>query len=145
MTKNTNFLNRVEKAEERLGYKLPKDYLEFIEKYEDWDNGWATWFNLDDLTFASEYDIPNFIIVEEYPELLSEEDCQHIIPVLSDNDAYIVLDLRENGKGAFMVWSDEEEIGFKSKTFEQLIKKLKKEVKNRNDNFDYFNIEYCKN
>jgi hypothetical protein len=135
--KHEEFLERVRRAEERLGYKLPLDYIQFIEKYEGLGDGWFEWFGIDDLQLASGYDIPNFVLIEETPDLLNEEDCEHIVPVFRDNDSYIVIDLRENGKGVFIIWSDETELGYQSKTFSELVEKLRKDFED-DDEFTYF-------
>lgn len=135
-----NFEERIMSTEKRLGIKLPNDYIDFIEGYEGQPSGFDEWFYVNELDFATEFDIPNFVIIEERPDLLNEEDCKYLIPILKDNDAYAVIDTRENGKGVFMIWSDEEELGFQSKSFNEFIEKIKKEFyENGNEFYDYFN------
>ena len=135
-----NFEERIKSAEKRLGIKLPNDYIEFIEEHEGQPAGFDEWFYVNELDFATEFDIPNYVIIEERPDLLNEEDCKYLIPILKDNDAYAVIDTRANGKGVFMIWSDEEELGFQSKSFNEFIEKIKKEFyENGNEFYDYFN------
>lgn len=132
------FLEKVTIAEEHLGHKLPQDYLDFIKDYGSQCVGFGYWFDLEELELATEYDIVNFLVVEEHPELLSEEDCKHLLPILSDNDSYIVMDLREDGKGVFIIWSDEVGLGFQSSTFTEFVHKLKATITDKHEDYNYF-------
>lgn len=136
------FEERLIETENRLGIKFPKDYIDFIKIHEGQQSGFDEWFYIDKLQFATEFDIPEFVIISERPDLLNEEDCKYLIPILKDNDAYAVIDTRDNGKGVFIIWSDEEELGFQSTSFTDFIEKIKHEFYvNNNDLYDYFSID----
>lgn len=133
-----NFDDRLKETEKRLNAKLPKDYLEFIKENEGKSAGFDEWFFIDKLYLATEYDIPEFIIIEECPALLNEEDCKYLIPILKDNDAYVVIDIRKNGKGVFIIWSDETELGFQSANFTGFKEKIEDIYIKGNSMYDYF-------
>jgi hypothetical protein len=139
------FENRIKLLEERIGYKLPDDFVEFFKAYDGLQVVDGEWFQLEDISLAKDFDIINFQIIEERPDLLSEEDCNHIIPLLSDNDAYVVMDLREDGKGVFVIWSDEEELAFQKPTFGEFIENIKEEIQRAKEaddqNFSFNYIE----
>lgn len=48
------------------------------------------------------------------------------------------MDTRENGKGVFMIWPDEEELGFQSKSFEEFKSKIEERVKKE----EYFEFDF---
>jgi len=133
-----NFEERIKSAEKRLGIKLPIDYIKFIEEHEGQPAGCDEWFYVNKLEFATEFDIPNFVIIEERPDLLNEEDCKYLIPILKDNDAYVVIDIRKNGKGVFIIWSDETELGFQSENFTEFKVKIEDIYVKGNSMYDYF-------
>lgn len=131
--------NRIKLLEDKIGYKLPDDFVEFMKEYEGKQVVDGEWFTLEMIELARDYDIINYSILEEMPELLNEEDCNHIIPIFVDNGSYVVMDLREDGKGVFIIWHDEDEIGFQQPTFGEFIENLREEIKKAklegNDNF----------
>ena len=136
------FEERLIETENRLGIKFPPDYIDFIKIHEGQQAGFDEWFYIDQLKFATEYDIPEFVIISERPDLLNEEDCKYLIPILKDNDAYAVIDTRNDGKGVFIIWSDEEELGFQSTNFTDFIEKIKHEFYvNNNEFYDYFSLD----
>jgi hypothetical protein len=137
-----SFLEKIKEVESRLNFTLPIDYINFIEPYLGQATGFGYWFDLNELALAIEYDIPNFLIIEECPHLISEEDCNYLLPILADNDAYIVMDLRvaTESKGVFMLWSDECELGFQSATFTEFIEKLKNKVAKGHEEYNYFDL-----
>lgn len=142
------FENRIKLLEERIGYTLPDDFVEFYRIYDGVLVVDGEWMLIEEIDLANKFDIVNYLMIEESPELLNEEDCNHIIPLLVDNDAYVVMDLRENGKGVFVIWSDEEELGFQQPTFGEFIENLKAEVQRAkesdNQNFCFNYIEEYK-
>jgi hypothetical protein len=141
--------NRINNLQDRLGFNLPEDYIKFLRKHSGSVAGYGEWFTIENINFAYEFDIINYYIVENNPELLSEDDLQYMIPIYSENDSYVLLDLRtdENSKGVFVIWSDEEELAFKSKTFTEFKKKAKahaKKAENAGDELiecDFFNFD----
>lgn len=137
-----SFDERLINTEKRLGIKLPEDYIEFIKIHEGQTSGFDEWFYIDHLEFSTEYDVLEFLIIEERPDILNKEDCKYLIPILKDNDAYAVIDTRKDGKGVFMIWSDEVELGFQSPNFKSFIDKIKKEFyENNNPLYDYFSLD----
>lgn len=145
------FENRIKLLEDRIGYKLPDDVVEFYRTYDGVLVMNGEWMLLEEIQLANEFDIVNYLMIEDRPDLLSREDCDHIIPLLIDNDAYVVMDLRKDGKGVFMIWSDERELGWQQSTFGEFINNLKMEVERAkeegNDDFcfnyiDKYNGEY---
>lgn len=135
------FENRIKLLEDRIGYKLPDDFVEIYRHYDGVQVNNGEWMLLEEIDLANKFDIVNYLMIEESPDLLNEEDCNHIIPLLVDNDAYVVMDLRENGKGVFLIWSDEEELAFQQPTFGEFIENLKVEVQRAkesgNENFSF--------
>lgn len=142
------FENRIKLLEERIGYTLPDDFVEFYRTYDGVQVVDGEWMLLEEIELANQFDITNYLMIEDRPDLLSEEDCDHIIPLLVDNDAYVVMDLREDGKGVFVIWSDEEELGFQQPTFGEFIENLKEEIQRAkesdNQNFCFNYIEEYK-
>lgn len=139
------FENRIKLLEDRIGYKLPDYFVEFYRTYDGVQVMNGEWMLLEEIELANQFDITNYLMIEERPDLLSEEDCDHIIPLLVDNDAYVVMDLREDGKGVFVIWSDEEELGWQQPTFGEFIDNLKMEVERAkeegNDDFCFNYID----
>jgi len=131
--------NRIKLLEERIQHKLPDDFVEFMKEYDGVQTVNGEWFSLEEMSLAIDFDIINFIMIEEESDLLNLDDCNYLMPILVDNDAYVVMDLRENGKGVFVIWSDEEELGFQQTTFSEFIENLREEIKAAkeadNDNF----------
>lgn len=137
------YSERIKDLEKRICYKLPKDFIEIYEKYEGMLAVSGEWKYLEEISLAKDFDIINFLIITERPELLNIEDCNHIIPLLVDNDAYVVMDLREEGKGVFIIWSDEEELGFQSKNFKTFIDNLEEIKKNKSNlGEDFLDFNY---
>ena len=128
---------RIKLLEERIGTKIPEDFVELYKNYDGRFVMNGQWFPLESILLAKHFDIINFLVIEERPDLLSIEDCEHVIPLLVDNDAYIVMDLRDDGKGVFVIWADEEEIAFQYPTFSEFIKHIKEESKNEYFCFNY--------
>lgn len=136
------FENRIKLLEDRIGYKLPDDFVEFYRDYDGVQVINGEWMLLEEINLANQFDIINYTMMEDSPELLNEDDCNHIIPLLVDNDAYVVMDLRENGKGVFVIWSDEEELGWQQPTFGEFIENLKDEIQRAKESENhqfYFN------
>lgn len=137
------FENRIKMLEDRIGYKLPDDFVEFYRTYDGVQVMNGEWMLLEEIELANQFD--NYLMIEERPDLLSEEDCNHIIPLLVDNYSYVVMDLREDGKGVFVIWSDEEELAWQQPTLGEFIDNLKMEVKRAkeegNDDFCFNYID----
>ncbi len=133
----TDINNRLIFLEERLGTELPVDYKKFISSLDETILDTAEWIYPEEISFAVDFDIVNFIIVEEFPELLSIDDCRYIIPILRDNDSYVLMDLRDNGKGVFVIWSDEEELAFQSKSFTEFKKRVTSFIKKNPESIEF--------
>lgn len=112
-----DFDYRIQDLEERINHKLPEDYVAFIKDHNGKMAGYGEWLFIEDIQLATEYDIKHFQLIRQENNLLTLEDLKFMIPIYFENDSYVLLDLRENGKGVFIIWSDELELAFQSKNF----------------------------
>lgn len=143
------FENRISNLEKKIGFKLPQDYIEFLKEHSGDFAGYGEWFAIECIELANQFDIINYNIIEEFPEIISESDLSYMIPIYFDDGYYVVMDLRndETSKGVFVIWHDEDNIEFQSKSFTEFKINAEKYAKESLENgrelveCDFFNFD----
>jgi hypothetical protein len=126
---SSEYLEKIAQAEASMGVKLPQDFINFFEEYEGMSVMNGEWFTIADLGTADLFDIPEFEVMQNLPEnLFKQTEYNKLVPVLSDNDGYVIIDTRENGLGVFVIWSDEENLEYQNKTFTEFVNDIRQSV-----------------